>query len=159
MKEIPLTQGKVALVDDEDYERLIVHKWHATRMRNVFYAVRHDNCNPARRLIYMHHEIIGKPGLGFKADHVNNDSLANLKGNLRIVTDSQSNMNRRSYTGISRFKGVHWRKVDKKWKAQIQIDGTQKHLGYFISEEAAARAYDAAATELFGEYARLNFPN
>jgi len=92
-------------------------------------------------------------------DHINHIKDDNRIENLRDVTNSQNHMNRSIQTGrTSQYKGVSWHKRDQKWMAQIKINGKKKYLGYFTIEEDAAKAYDKAALEHFGEYANLNFP-
>lgn len=157
MREIPLTRGQVALVDDADYESLAAHKWFAHPGRHTFYAAR-NSPRPNRHTILMHHEIMGgKPPDGFEFDHINGAGFDNQRSNLRRVTNVQNHMNRNSPGGSSSFKGVGWHKAAKKWQAGIRIDSKRKYLGLFTLEEDAARAYDAAALEHFGEYARPNF--
>jgi len=157
MRFIPLTKGLWTTVDDEDYERLMVHKWHAEKHGHSFYAVRRVfRSNNAR--IFMHHEVMdGKPPYGYETDHIDSNGINNQKRNLRNVTRSQNQMNLYHSRGNSQYKGVVWEKSHNKWKAQIGLDGTSTNLGRFDSEEDAARAYDAAASEHFGEFARLNF--
>ena len=159
MKTIELTKGYVALVDDADFEWLSQRKWCASYERNGnAYALRGYRSGDRKRTIKMHREIMGaKPGQ--QVDHKNGDTLDNRRANLRICTQSQNNMNRHTRTGTSRYKGVCWSKAKRKWQAGIQVDGKTKFLGYFHNEIEAARAYDVAARDLFGEYANLNFPN
>lgn len=145
MKEIVLTQGKVALVDDEDFERLSQWKWHFTKLG---YAVRHHG-------VYMHREILGVPK-GTYVDHVNGFRLDNRKANLRACTNSQNMRNRpKTVRNKSGYKGVFVAQQGK-WGACIQIDGRQKHLGFHDTREQAAEAYNKAALELHGEFAVLN---
>jgi hypothetical protein len=159
MKEIPLSQGKVALVDDEDYEWLSQWKWCASFNGCTWYAVRKDCSGPRRRMVKMHRLIMGEP-MGIQVDHINGDGWNNQRKNLRLDPNSQNQHNRRkNRRGSSLFKGVSWRKGCRRWWAYIVHLGVKKHLGYFDSEEVAARAYDKAAKELFGEFARLNFPD
>ena len=157
MKEIPLTQGKVALVDDGDFEWLSKFKWHALKRGNVFYAGRSSpRDNGKKRMIIMHREILGlKPG-DPGVDHRDGNGLNNRRENLRRATKSQNAMNQQKTRGTSRFKGVRWHKDCKKWTAEIKFDGKKKHLGLFNTEEEAAKAYNRKAEELFGEYANLN---
>jgi hypothetical protein len=91
-------------------------------------------------------------------DHINGVKDDNRPSNLRPVTDANNRCNSGSREGTSRYCGVSWCKRLEKWKVQITLDYKQRHLGYFHDEEEAARAYDAAAIELHGEFARLNFP-
>lgn len=149
VKEIPLTQGKVALVDDADHEWLNQWKWCASNNGLGFYAVRGISRNDKRTTIAMHQMILNAPP-GLEPDHINGDGLDNRRCNLRLCTRSQNNMNARKQTGCSsRWKGVYWDKAMGKWRALIRIHGIKHYLGYFTDE-------DEAAQELFGEFARLN---
>jgi hypothetical protein len=92
-------------------------------------------------------------------DHINNDRSDNRIANLRLASSSENGMNMLKRKGCtSQYKGVSWCAQPKKWRSKIMKDGVQKHLGYYDNEEEAARAYDKAAKEIFGEYANLNFP-
>lgn len=154
MPEIPLTQGKVALVDEQDYERVAVLKWHARRTkRNYWYAV----ASPAQNIhVYMHRVILGcQPGQ--QVDHINHDGLDNRRRNLRLCSHSQNLANSRPRRNTSsRFKGVSWDTYYKCWRARICHNERKHHLGRFDSEEEAARAYNVKAQELFGEFALIN---
>jgi hypothetical protein len=159
VKQIELTQGKIAIVDDEDFESLSKFRWFACKGKNTFYAKRYaGRVNGKQRMIWMHREILGlKPG-DPDVDHRDGNGLNNQKKNLRKVTNSENAMNKRNQRGsLSEFKGVCWDKSRNKWKAQIHIDGKLNFLGYFDKEEDAARAYDEAAAKNFGDFAKLNF--
>ena len=91
-------------------------------------------------------------------NHRNHDGLDNRRDNLRPATQTQNNGNQRCTRGVSRFKGVSWYERHGKWFARIQHEGRRRSIGYFKDELVAAEAYDAAARELFGEYACVNFP-
>lgn len=152
MKEIPLTQGKFAIVDDEDFDRL--YKWRWTYAKTG-YAVRHD-INDSTKTFYMHREIMNTAP-GMETDHINHNCLDNRKINLRICTHCENQHNRRlsknntsGYIGINLLKG--------KWQARIRADRDRLFLGLFTSPEEAALAYDKKARELFGEFAHINFP-
>ena len=161
MKEIQLSQGKVALVDDEDYEWLNKHKWSATKCRNTFYAVRHIRLpNGKQRTIQMHRVILGlESGDKRQGDHRYNNGLDNRRDKLRICTCSQNHQNGNSHRGgSSAFKGVSWRKDSHKWRSYIQVERCRINLGLFTSEVEAAKVYDQAARKYFGRFANLNFP-
>lgn len=147
MKEIQLTQGKVALVNDDMYEELNRYKWCAKKHRNTFYAVRYLPQNP-NLLIYMHHEVIGRPPKNLMTDHENGDGLRNLKSNLRFVTSRQNCQNRKNIKKTSKYPGVYWHKRDKKWVAMILINKKRKHLGCFIDELEAFGSYKKAVEKL-----------
>jgi len=164
MKEILLTQGKVALVDDADYEPLGQYKWLAHREGSDtsmhWYAVR-SAWNPRtrrRHQVRMHRDIIGAyPGQ--MVDHVNGNGLDNRRANLRLCTRAENVRNQIKQQGCaSQYKGVVWGKHCQKWIAQIRYRGQRRRLGQYINETKAAHAYDAAARELFGDFARFNFP-
>jgi HNH endonuclease/AP2 domain len=160
MKTITLTQGKVAFVDDADFEWLSQWKWHAlyVKRRDTWYAGRTDCSGPRPRTVRMHRLIMGEPE-GIQIDHKDGVGLNNQRGNLRLATDSQSNCNRGKSCGCSsKFKGVSWRKDMQRWHAQIMHLGVTRHLGYFKYEKVAALAYDFAARELHEGFAKLNFP-
>lgn len=156
MQTVPLGSrkypGRVALVDDADYELISQYNWTATRSGRSFYAVRRG---VGGAYCSMHAFLTGWPGV----DHINHDGLDNRRCNLREATKSQNAHNMRSNLGVtSSYKGVSWYKRDSTWEAKIKTDGQYRFLGRFADEEAAARAYDAAALAAWGEYAYLNFP-
>lgn len=92
-------------------------------------------------------------------DHVDGNGLNNTRANLRPATNAQNNHNERlRATNTSGYKGVHWVRTNSKWRAEIRIDGRNRHFGYFVDPLDAARAYDAAARSAFGAFACLNFP-
>ena len=146
MKEIPLTQGKVALVDDEDYERLNQFKWCAHKQHNTFYAKRWIS---SKAMINMHHEIIGYPLEGFMTDHENGNGLDNQRYNLRHVTNRQNCQNKRNgKKKTSQFPGVCWKKQSQRWVAEIQIKGKKKYLCGFVDENDAFEAYKQAVNDI-----------
>lgn len=164
MKEIPLTQGKVTLVDDADYEWLNQWKWCAqsNKLSDVFYAQHGFNvCPGLRKYIRMHRFILGMTDPKVQVDHRDRDGLNNQRLNLR-VTDASGNVHNRGkiktattskYIGVARARG------DVKFRAQIRLNGVLVHLGCFAWERDAANAYDSAAAKHFGEFASLNFPS
>jgi hypothetical protein len=162
-RKIYLTQGKYAIVDPERYEELAKYKWYATRSEGKFYAVRKIrvkvNGKYIQRGVRMHHEVL-KPPYGKFTDHINHNRLDNRIENLRIATPLQNswNMLKQNRNCTSKYKGVIWVKGKKKWRAKLTFAGRPVFIGYFDDEKEAAKAYDAKARELFGEFAWLNFP-
>lgn len=147
-KLIPLTQGKFAKVDNEDFDKL----------KDINWSFNNGYAYHSRRGM-MHRLILGC-NRDMLVDHINPEAtLDNRKYNLRIVDKSKNAMNSRPRKGYSsKFKGVCWCNRSCKWRSYIVIHGKQTHIGYFSEEEDAVKAYDAKAKELFGEFARLNFP-
>ncbi len=155
MKELKLNNGMVALVDDDDYERLIGHRWKAKILggRWIIFAK-----------ISLHQFIINAP-MGTLIDHKNGDQFDNRRENLGIANHRQNNHNtgkRKRVTNgtpTSVYKGVsRGGRCNKRWRSAISIQRKQFHLGYFDLEIQAARSYDCAAQRYFGEFARLNLP-
>ena len=147
---IPLTKGLFAVVDKCDYERLSQYKWFAKRCGHSWYAAR----GLKGRTYFMHWGVLGRKE-GFITDHINGNGLDNRRENLRFATQSENRRNRRKWQGKN-YKGVRYREDMKKWEALIRVDGKLKSIGYFDRAIEAARAYDRAALEHFGEFARIN---
>lgn len=159
MRRVPLTQGYEALVDDADYETVMtVGPWYALVKpdRQTVYAQRNIQCPDGRRSgQYMHKLLTGWP----QTDHRNGDGLDNRRVNLRPATGTQNNANSRPRKdNTSGLRGVRWHEQKRRWHAYIRVNGKRHHLGSYDNPETAGRAYDTAARELFGEFARLNFP-
>lgn len=151
MKEIVLTQDKVALVDDNTFEMLNKFKWFAQKSDNTYYACRMlPRINGKHPQIKMHHVVIGKPPKGFKTDHKNGNGLHNFKNNLRHVTNRQNCQNRKNANDSSQYPGIYWHKQREKWCARIWSNGKMNHLGYFKVEINAFNAYKRAV-ETLGE--------
>jgi hypothetical protein len=159
-RRIPLTQGKYAIVDPEDYDRLSKYKWHANKAKNTYYAVRRVHVGYKKwKHVKMHREILNPPDHLF-VDHINHNGLDNRIANLRTATPQQNSYNRIHFTKnpSSKYKGVSFKKRTKKWQAQIHYEGKRKFIGSFDNEIEAAKAYDKAAKLYHKEFAVLNFP-
>lgn len=159
MKEIKLTQGYVALVDDADYDWLNQWKWHVYGRGRTKYAVRNskrDKETGRQSAIIMHRLILGITDPKIHGDHEDGNGLNNQRHNLRESSPSQNGMNRRSNNGsVSKHKGVVLHKSGK-WQAQICVEGKSIYLGLHETESLAAVAYNEAAIKYHGEFARLN---
>lgn len=145
MKEIQLTKGKVALVDDDDYEELIKYKWHINKGNTTFYATRHIE-KIHKNKILMHRMIMNVPKEMF-IDHIDGNGLNNQRSNLRIVTKRQNSQNKHMEKS-SKYVGVSFDKDTNKWKASIQINKKIKNIGRFNNEEDAHNAYLKALEEI-----------
>jgi len=159
MKQIPLTQGKFTIVDDANYEWLNQYKWFAKKKGESFYAVRSIRMPNGKVVTAQIHRMILGLDYGDKgfSDHINHNSLDNRIENLRIATNSQNQHNQLPRKGCSsKYKGVYWDKKCKKWYGRIAFNRKRFSLGCFENEEEAAKAYNKAAIELFGEFALLN---
>ncbi len=164
MREIPLTRGKVAIVDDEDFDRVAQFKWaltcHKERNSPDHYARRSvwQSATKKSVTVLMHRFILDAPR-DKHVDHINGNGLDNRRSNLRLVTPAQNQQNLRTRRGKAGFRGVQYDPRKRRHYARIKANNQKIWLGFFDSAEEAARAYDAAAIEHHGEYARLNFPN
>ncbi len=158
MKEIPLTRGMVALVDDEDFEWLSRWKWRCCNCSGgevkKIYAITNNNSATKRSTVRMHRLIFGTTDLF--VDHIDGNGLNNQRSNLRPCTNGQNMMNQSKAHRFYLFKGVGFHKRNKRWHAAIKKDKKSIHLGYFDFSVDAAIAYNEAAKRLFGEFASLN---
>jgi hypothetical protein len=160
-RRIRMSGPKYAKVDPADYKRLRKYEWLVMKSRNSYYSLR---IKPGKKggsesQIYMHKEILKVPK-GMVVDHINRDSMDNRIANLRAATHSQNMCNKRKCSGAtySKYKGIHWHKLHRKWKAAITFEKKRIYLGSFDNEIDAAKAYDEAAKKYHGEFACLNFP-
>jgi hypothetical protein len=166
VREIPLNgkaHGRTAYVDDADYELVSQHNWYIVERVNEQTA--YAQTNVGNTTLLMHTLITGYA----RTDHDDRNGLNNQRYNLRDASRAENAANRLAnrnstshYLGVHWYEiGVHWYETRHKWQAQIakRVDGKRirYHLGYFNNEEAAARARDRKAKELFGEFALLNF--
>ncbi len=156
-RKILLTQGKYAIVDADDYQRLSKYKWRICGDgRWTHYATRGIKRGGKWRNIRMHREIIKVPE-GMVIDHINGNGLDNRKVNLRAATIAENGWNSRKRKSKSKYRGVWWQKQLKKWRVEIWFNGNRKHIGYFENVREAAKAYDRAARKYHGQFAALNF--
>ena len=159
MQQIPLSKGHFAVVDDADYLLVAQFKW----CYDNGYAVRKVTISPGKYKKLLLHRFLLNAEHGQMVDHADGNRLNNTRSNLRICNGTQNNANRRRLpvrTGrsASRYRGVSKSLNSSYWGARIRINERLTYIGSFSTEEAAAKAYDAKAIELFGEFAVLNFP-
>ena len=153
-----MTKGYSTWVDDDVWEWASKLKWHAAVRASGPYASRHDNDDHGR--VVLLHRLVTGAKKGESVDHINHDTLLNIRANLRICTSSQNIGNSRATTrGTSIYKGVSWHKATQKYRAVIMFHRKYIYLGLFVNEVDAALVYDKAARELFKEFACLNFPD
>ena len=151
-KEIQLTKGQVALVDDEDYEYLSQWKWHYSGG----YAMWRSHINGVKTTLLMHRLIMNTPD-GLETDHINSNKLDNRRGNLRISTKPQNSANKPApKNNTSGYKGVSWFKAGKLWTARLKVNGKLIYCGYFKNIEDAVIAYNTEAKKHLGEFV---YPN
>jgi hypothetical protein len=154
-KQIPLTKGHFAIVDNEDYNELMQWKW----SYSGGYPVRKVQTSTGSKTYCMHRQIMQPPD-GYVVDHIDGNRLNNQRCNLRLCTMAQNAINRRPNLSkhSSPYKGVyyHKRRIANPWMARIKHNDIDLHLGVFPTAEDAARAYNAASIELHGEFAWLN---
>lgn len=157
VKHIPLTQGKVALVDDEDLAIVSGHSWRAMRHGKTYYAYTNVRAPCGHReLLAMHQLIMGHDDEGRTPDHKDLNGLNNRRNNLRFAAASQQAMNRNvSSRSVSGLKGVS--RSGERWRARIRVGGRLIGLGTFDCAEDAAAAYDTKVRDLYGQFARTNF--
>ena len=155
-KIVDLTQGIFALVDNEDFDRIASHKWQAFQVKGTWYAQRRGN---SRNETVLMHRLILNPPDGLEVDHIKHHEfyIDNRKKNLRLASRAENSRNtRKKRNASSSFKGVCWVEDHKKWKAVCHTRGKNYFLGYFSTEQEAAKAYNEGAKKHFGEFALLN---
>ncbi len=162
MREIQTKNGYTIFVDDEDYDLVSKYSWKAklnTRKTNR-YAARRPEVKGKKQWQFMHRLIMGlEKSDKRQIDHIDGNGLNNIRSNLRIVTNQQNSRNSKKYKSdtSSKYKGVHYGSVCKKYKSSIKCSNIDYFLGRYTSELEAGAAYDIAAYILFGEYAKYNF--
>ena len=159
MKEIKLSKGYVALVDDEDYKKVSEYPWHALETPDkTVYAVRNFREEGKCKSWYMHRFILEVTDPEVEVDHKDRNGLNNQRHNIRVTEGNQNHFN----MGLrkdnkSGFRGVHWSVAADKWVARITINHKIIHLGVFVDPIEAACAYDMAAVKYHGDFASTNF--
>jgi len=157
--ELPITQGRVTLIDASDFDYVNQWKWCVTGKGYVIRRLKVHEKQPGDSSIAYLHRVIMLPPKGMNVDHINGVKLDNRRCNLRNCTPAQNRQNIARKSGsVSMYKGVFWNKRASIWVSELTCNYEKKWLGCFKQEEDAARAYDAAAIKYFGEFARLNFP-
>lgn len=153
MKEIQLTKGQIAIVDDEDYEELSRRKWQHMKCG---YAARHGRSPVSGKetMLYMHRIIMGLAHGDRKyVDHINGNKLDNRRENLRICTNAENMRNRgKTASNTSGYKGVYRGRQPGRWRALIMVDGETISLGQYDSKEEASEAYRKAAAEYHKDF-------
>lgn len=156
----PLNENEIAYIDSADFDLVKDTVWRAEKGKYTTYAVHREwQGKGEKELRHYMHRIIANAGSDTEVDHIDGNGLNNRRSNLRI-TDKNGNMANRQKNarGTSRFKGVS-RMSNGRWRAYIQVRKKLRQIGTFNDEELAAKAYDIAAREGFGEFARPNFPD
>lgn len=149
--EIQLTQGQIALIDDEDYSKVSVYKWWANWTKRTFYAKGYVE----GKTIRLSHFILGVPSHVI-VDHINGKTLDDRRENLRSVTNAQNCRNSGPRNG-KKYKGV-FELPSGRFAAKLWIAPKLKHLGVFDTMEEAALCVDKAVVDTFGEFVHTNFP-
>ena len=158
MKQIELSQGKVALVDDADYESLNQFNWQAIKAysRDVYYAIKTEKENGKWRTISMHRVIMNAPN-GMDIDHKDTDGLNNQRYNLRLCTRSQNSLNRKKrVVASSKYKNVHFSQTHQRWIVRVSKNGTYKSIGVFKTELEAGIIANITMRRYHGKFARPN---
>lgn len=153
-RKIKLSKGQHTIIDSEDYDRVMQHRWFCTNIRGRLYAYGYAGEKGKKKSMSMHRFIIGAKK-GQITDHKNRNTLDNRKENLRLCTTVQNNTNSLRKNTVSGYKGVSHAKGDK-WHARIKVNGKYIFIGSFKDKLEAARAYNKAAKIHWGEFACLN---
>jgi len=152
MKEIFLSQNKVAIIDDEDFDAVSKYKWCAVCIKKIWYA----RAQIENHLVYLHRFLM-QPSIKMEVDHKDGNGLNCIRENMRVCRPLDNNRNRRIQKGnTSGYKGVWWYPRLKKWESGISVENKSIHLGVFIQRDDAALAYNEAAKLYYGDFAKLN---
>lgn len=156
---IPVNKSELfVMVDDEDFERISKFVWWSNRVRECGHIYRVYHANRTTFHFGIANTILNKYRV--TVDHINRNPLDNRKENLRVCTSSENHRNntKTKKKTTSKYKGVSFHKTKAKWIASIRVNESLLHLGYFLNEDDAAKAYDTAALKYFKEFASINFP-
>ena len=153
VREVPVSGGRTALIDEADYESIQHWKWSSCRKRHTFAVYRAVLEQGKSRRIYLSRFIMQAPS-GLFVDHENGDGLDNRRDNLRLCTHTENNRHRcrPQSTNTSGHRGVFWERGAKKWRAQLSVNNRNVHLGMFLTVEDAGNAYRQAAVSRYGEF-------
>lgn len=154
---IPLNHGKFAVIDEIDAPLVCHHNW-SVQSGGTAGRRRLPDDPPGTPIVVLYRLILGARD-GEQVDHADRDRLNNRRANIRLCNGTQNGANRRLNRTSTGFRGVDRPSYISGWRARIKAHGKSRHLGIYPTPEEAARAYDAAATEAFGEFASLNFPD
>lgn len=159
MKQIPLSQGFFAIVDDCDFEDLAKHKWTTKKDHNKVYAYRTIRlCNGKRTSVLMHRQILGIDSPIDYCDHRDGNGLNNQRENLRLCSNSENQCNTSIRSdNTTGYKGVSFNRRNQKYRARVKHNGKIVYCKYFLCPIEAAKAYNEAAIVYHGDFARLNF--
>lgn len=159
MKEISLTKGMTALIDDEDFDKVKEFKWYAHESRPGKFYARSDF--PGRKRVFLHRFIMNIDDPKIQVDHIDGNKMNNTRSNLRLATNQENNRNQHKLksNNTSNYRGVSFNKQSNKFEAYIKLPNKKKkNLGLFEKVEDAAKAFDIAAKEIYGTYCgKLNY--
>lgn len=154
---IPLTQGKVAIIDAVDVPLVKGRNWSATKRKNTFYARATKPRVDGRQTMEFLHRFLMQAAPDIEVDHEDCDGLNCRRSNMRAATRYQNSLNiPRLSKNTSGHKGVHWNKAKSLWVARINVERRKIHLGFFSDIEAASAAYAEASKRHHGEFGRLS---
>lgn len=157
MRLVQLTRGKYAIIDSEDFSAVECYKWNYSNSGYAKTAVPHPTIKGRQSYLYMHTLLMSTPK-GMHVDHKDGNSLNNQRSNLRLCSHADNMRNSKiPKNNTSGYKGVGFLKRSGRWNACIYFMNKRIHIGNYTNKDDAARAYDTKATELYGEFARLNF--